>query len=158
MSAAKGKEACLFAPCNGKGTLKLFKSKAVENIVATSNEKGDDKYNSLSSDFMAHKSCYCTYTSKSRHVPSAKRKAAAEEDGDNQRQLKSRATHFVFKRDCFICGDVCVPKDNKHPQRWVPVRQCRTVDRGVGVLTFKEQLDDICEERDDGWSVMCPCD
>ncbi|KAL8601503.1 hypothetical protein ACOMHN_000445 [Nucella lapillus] len=106
MSAAKGKEACLFAPCNGKGTLKLFKSKAVENIVATSNEKGDDKYNSLSSDFMAHKSCYCTYTFKSRHVPSAKRKAAAEEDGDNQRQLKSRATHFVFKRDCFICGDV----------------------------------------------------
>ncbi|KAL8581927.1 hypothetical protein ACOMHN_010301 [Nucella lapillus] len=152
MSAAKGKEACLFAPCNGKGTLKLFKSKAVENIVATSNEKGDDKYNSLLSDFMAHKSCYCTYTSKSRHVPSAKRKAAAEEDGDNQRQLKSRATHFVFKRDCFICGDVCVPKDNKHPQRWVPVRQCRTVDRGVGVLTFKEQWEDICEERDDGWS------
>ena len=36
--------------------------------------------------------------------------------------------------------------------RWVRVNQCRTVDRGDGVLTFREQLEHTCKERGDGWS------
>ena len=30
--------------------------------------------------------------------------------------------------------------------------QCRTVDRGDGVLTFREQLEYTCKEMGDGWS------
>ena len=79
--------------------------------------------------------------------------AAAESwDADGKRQLKSNARDFVFKRDCLLCGQVCVPKDHKNPHRWVRVNQCRTVDRGDGVLTFREQLEYTCKERGDGWS------
>lgn len=125
----------------------------MSKIVASSKEKDDGMYNSLLLDVQAHKSCYCNYTSKSRYCKFAKRNAAAESwDAGGKRQLKSNARDFVFKRDCLLCGQVCVPKDHKNPHRWVRVNQCRTVDRGDGVLTFREQLEYTCKERGDGWS------
>ena len=51
-----------------------------------------------------------------------------------------------------VCVCVCVKKDPKNPRRWVRVNQCRTVDRGDGVLTFREQLEYTCKESGDGWS------
>ena len=147
------KETCLFSPCNGKGLLTSFKAKAVSKIVASSKDKDDGMYNSLLLDVQAHTSCYCNYTSKSRYCKFAKRNSAAESwDAGGKRQLKPNARDFVFKRDCLLCGQVCVPKDHKNPHRWVRVNQCRTVDRGDGVLTFREQLEYTCKERGDGWS------
>ena len=67
-------------------------------------------------------------------------------------RVASNARDFVFKRDCLLCGQVCVPKDHKNPHRWVRVNHCRAVDRGDGVLTFREQLEYTCKERGDGWS------
>ena len=90
---------------------------------------------------------------KSRYCKFAKRNAAAESwDAGGKRQLKSNARDFVSKRDCLLCGQVCVPKYHKNPHRWVRVNQCCTVDRGDGVLTFREQLEYTCKERGDGWS------
>ena len=87
----------------------------MSKIVASSKEKDDGMYNSLLIDVQAHKSCYCNYTSKSRYFKFAKRNTAAEcWDAGGKRQLKSNARDFVFKRDCLLCGQVCVPKDHKN--------------------------------------------
>ena len=134
MSADNRKGTCFFAPCNGKGTLTTFKACAVNKIITASKEKGDGMYNALSADIQAHKSCYCSYTSKSRYFKAAKRKSETEtDDRCSKRQLKSGTKDFVFKRDCLLCGELCASKDKKNPQRWVQVRQCRTVDWGDGV-------------------------
>ena len=122
MSAAKGKKTCLFSPCNGKGQLTSFKANAVSQIVASSREKGDDMYSSLLLEVQAHNYCYCNYMSNSRYIKFAKRNAAAESsDPGGKRQLKSNVRDFVFKRDCLLCGQMCVKKDPKNPHRWVRV-------------------------------------
>ena len=41
-------------------------------------------------------------------------------------------------------------KDSKNPHRWVEVRQCKTVNRGTAI-TFKQQLENLCDEREDLW-------
>ncbi|KAG1710443.1 hypothetical protein GQR58_002718 [Nymphon striatum] len=52
-----GGEKCLFNPCNASGELHIFKTVAVQKIMATSKEKQDELYRTLSgSDILAHKS------------------------------------------------------------------------------------------------------
>ena len=58
---------------------------------------------------------------------------------------------FLFKRDCLFCGQICEPKDPKHPQRWEPVSKCETEKR-PGQPTFKQVILDICDECQDDWS------
>ena len=41
-------------------------------------------------------------------------------------------------------------KDSNNPHRWVQVRQCKTVNRG-SAITFKQQLENLCDEREDLW-------
>ena len=67
-----------------------------------------------------------------------------------KRLLKSQCSDFVFKRDCLLCGNVCKMKDSKNPHRWVQVRQCKTVTSG-SAITFKQQLENLCDEREDMW-------
>ena len=71
--------------------------------------------------------------------------------GASKRMLKSHSGDFQFKRDCLFCGKGCLPKDPKNPGRWVPVRQCTTVDRGGGI-SFKQQIENTCDERQDQWA------
>ena len=147
MAAADDK--CLFSPCNGKGKLQTFKSVAIQNITSTSKVNCDDLFATLSSrEIVAHKSCYCSYTSKSRNNVQKKRKGVLPDTGASKRMLKSNCGDFQFKRDCIICGKECLPKDPKNPSRWVPVKQCTTVDRG-GEISFKQQIENICDERQD---------
>ena len=50
----------------------------------------------------------------SRYIKFAKRNAAAESsDAGGKRQLKPNVREFDFKRDCLLCGQVCVKKDPK---------------------------------------------
>ena len=146
-------EDCLFNPCTGKGALQTLKFVAVQKIIATSKAKRDELHKSITSEeIVAHKSCYCSYTSKSRNNESQKRKSLQVEPGTSNRLLKSqKKSDFIFKRDCILCGCECKPKDKKNPGRWVPVKQCRTVDRGSNI-TFKQQSENICDERQDQWS------
>ena len=58
-----------------------------------------------------------------------------------------------LKETSLLCGDECIPKDPKHPERWKQVNQCRTVDRGKGNRTFNEVLKNVCDERQDAWST-----
>ena len=71
--------------------------------------------------------------------------------GASKRLLKSQCSDFVFKRDCLLCGNECKPKDSKNPHSWVQVRQCTTVDRDSDI-TFKQLLDNLCDERQDQWA------
>ena len=41
-------------------------------------------------------------------------------------------------------------KDSNNSHRWVQVRQCKTVNRSSAV-TFKQQLENLCDEREDLW-------
>ena len=67
-------EMCLFSPCHASGALQTFKTVAVQKIVATSKMKHDEPYKSLSESYiLAHKSCYCSYTSRSRKNKQGKR-------------------------------------------------------------------------------------
>jgi chorismate mutase len=50
-----------------------------------------------------------------------------------------------------LCGEECKPKDSKNPRRWVVVRKCTTVGRGSNI-TFKQQLRNLCDERQDQWA------
>ena len=150
MAAADDK--CLFSPCNGKGKLQTFKSVAVQKIISTSKAKCDDLFAALpSSEILAHKSCYCSYTSKTRNAAQKKRKGALGDAGSCKRMLKSSCGDFQFKRDCIFCGKECLPKDPKNPGRWVPVIQCTTVDRDGGI-SFKQHIENICDERQDQWA------
>lgn len=150
MAAADDK--CLFSPCSGKGKLQTFKSVAVQKIISTSKTERDELFTTLSSsEILAHKSCYCSYTSKSRNAEQKKRKGALPHTGASKRMLKSHCGDFQFKRDCLFCGKECLPKDPKNPGRWVPVRQCTTVDRGGGI-SFKQQIENTCDERQDQWA------
>ena len=145
-------DTCLFGPCNASGALQTFKTVAVQKIIATSKVKKDELYKTMSgSDILAHKSCYCSYTSKSRNIELAKRKSTLIDHGVPKRLLKSQCSDFVFKRDCLLCGEECKPKDSKNPHSWVQVRQCTTVDR-PGNITFQQQLENICEDRQDQWA------
>ena len=144
---AAADDMCLFSPCSGKGKLQTFKSVAVQKIISTSKAKRDELFTILSSsEILAHKSCYCSYTSKSRNAEQKKRKGALLHTGASKRMLKSHSGDFQFKRDCLFCG-----KDPKNPDRWVPVRQCTTVERGGGI-SFKQQVENTCDERQDQWA------
>jgi len=114
-----GERKCLFSPCNAQGALQTFKSVAVQKIVATSKAKRDELYTTLSeSDILAHKSCYCSYTSTSRNKEQRKRKSTRAHIGVSKRLLKSQCSDFEFKRDCLLCGNECEPKDSKNSHRW----------------------------------------
>ena len=150
MAAADDK--CLFSPCSGKGKLQTFKSVTVQKIISTSKTKCDELFTTLSSsEILAHKSCYCSYTSKSRNAEQKKRKGALPHTGASKQMLKSHFGDFQFKRDCLFCGKECLPKDPKNPSRWVLVRQCTTADRGGGI-SFKHQIENTCDERQDQWA------
>lgn len=147
MSSGEGK--CLFGPCNAPGTLQIFKTQAVQKIVATSNAKQDELYTNLAeTDILAYKSCYCSYTSMSRNNENRKRKST-EGNIVSERLLKSQCSDFNFKRD-LLCGNECKLKDSKNPHRWVTVRKCTTVERG-SAITFKQQLENFCNERQEQW-------
>ena len=60
-------EKCMFSPCHASGALRTFKTVAVQKIVVTSKVKHDELYKTVSGSYiLAHKSCYCSYTSRSR--------------------------------------------------------------------------------------------
>ena len=69
-----------------------------------------------------HKSCYSSYTPRSRHVCYAVKyhetSIMTPSDDRSARVLKSHVKSFTredFKTKCFFCTEACLPKDPKHP-------------------------------------------
>ena len=110
----------------------------------------ENKENNIISYF--HRACASTYTSLThinRYVKAKKRAAEAETGSDSsKRTRRSDIDTFSFKTDCIFCGQVCLEKDPRHPDRWRRYSRCRTVDR-LGKATFKDVILDVCKLRND---------
>lgn len=148
--------------CNDKGCYKTFRAQGINTLIERSKERGDDVHVKLQAIVNAHgddafiechKTCYCSYTSKQNIAKylSKKRKEDFATSGIEpcaSRVRRSQLPSFQFNKHCLICGEECVPKDPKHPDRWDRVIQCETCDR-PGRTPFKNVLLDICDQRND---------
>ena len=129
----------------------------VERLRAASLKRGDNLHEKLSDNpdekYWCHKNCISSYGSK-HHIKSFLR--VKQKDFENigeppqKRNRRSDQETFIFKEHCIICGKVCLDLDPRHPERWRPVSQCRTADRG-NRETFKDTILKRCEERNDEW-------
>jgi hypothetical protein len=107
---------------------------------------------------VCHKGCYCTYTSKekiNRVKNSLKRKAEGECVRVATRSFTQADDNgaFWYKRDCIFCGDECLPKDDKHPDRWDRFREYMTHERydkeHNPLLSMKDVILEVAEQRND---------
>ena len=59
-----------------------------------------------------------------------------------KRTRRSEIPKFVWKEDCFFCGEKCdMQRDPKHPDRFRSAYECHTSDRpGVSSKTFKDTV------------------
>ena len=64
---------------------------------------------------------------------------------------RSQQQEFNFTKQCILCGEVCLEKDSRHPERWDKVCQCETNAR-PGQKAFKQQLLYISEGRGNEWA------
>ena len=52
--------------------------------------------------------------------------------------------YFDWKRNCLFCGEACIDKDPKHPDRWREYFECHTSEHtyknGESMPTFKDIL------------------
>ena len=90
-----------------------------------------------------------TYQKNTGEGKSAKKRKTLSEPPPMRR--RSQQQEFNFKKQCILCGEVCLEKDSRHPERWDKACQCETNDI-PGQLTFKQQLLDIGEGRGDEWA------
>ena len=88
-----------------------------------------------------HSNCYLTHTSTDDVTRHLKRNLTHKPRSEvaAKRPTRSSLDAFQFKRNCFICGDVCsIDPDKKHPDRWKKNKGflCRTADRGKDKKKF----------------------
>ena len=87
------------------------------------------------------------YTSKD-HINRYLKKNNLEKSHQNEKViLRSQSDKFTFKQCCIICGESCLEKDRKHPDRWRKFQLC-----GVAENSLKESLLRVCESRGDAQS------
>lgn len=150
-------EFCSIPSCHGSGPVQVFKHQGLNTLIKRSQERNDSdlqaKLKSIldsqgeSASIFCHKSCYCAYTSKqnvARTVARNRKDKCTFLEGVPQKRRRSQLESFRFREHCLICGDRCVPKDPRHPDRWERAIQCETTDR-PGRPSFKDTLLDICD-------------
>ena len=95
-----------------------------------------------------HHTCVSSYVSKHHVARQFKRKGCYERSSSEPLSRRSRSSitqEFEFKKHCFICGEVCLPKNPKNPKRWRTVIQCRTANLADG-NSFKSTIMDKCDQ------------
>ena len=152
------KNLCIFHPCQGKkNDLITSKEDGIATIRSVSLDK-DDRIHELLEDkssIWCHKSCYCSYTSKSRNITYTPKKRKASVSSPYERVLKSMVPQFSredFKSKCFICAKNCLPRDPKNPKRWKKWSVCENENLSNDTKSFKDTLLDVCDQRQDDWS------
>ena len=155
---------CSIPSCQETGPVQTVKVRGINTLKQRSMERGDDFHVNLQAildssgkdaELQCHKKCYCSYTSRHNvEIYIAKKRkqnfSTSELEPNTFRVRRSQLPSFQFLKHCLICGKDCVPKDPKHPERWVRVVKCQTKDR-PGQLPFKDVLLDVCEQRNDEW-------
>lgn len=94
-----------------------------------------------------HAKCVSSYTSTHHVQRYLKRHGNSNIKPDShtpkeKRTRRSEIPKFVWKEDCFFCGEKCdMQRDPKHPDRFRSAYECHTSDRpGVSSKTFKDTV------------------
>ncbi|CAB4025349.1 Hypothetical predicted protein [Paramuricea clavata] len=160
---------CFLPVCHGGGEEKRFTESGIHKLILCAHSRGDVDTKAKLQDIIdvdgnaasivCHKGCYCTYTSKekiNRVKNSLKRKAEGECVRVATRSFQAQADDngaFCYKRDCIFCGDECLPKDDKHPDRWDRFRECMTHERydkeHNPLQSMKDVILEVAEQRND---------
>ena len=159
---------CFLPVCHGGGEEKRFTERGIHKLISCAHSRGDVDtkaklqdiidVNGNAASIVCHKGCYCTYTSKekiNRVKNSLKRKAEGECVRVATRSFTQADDNgaFWYKRDCIFCGDECLPKDDKHPDRWDRFRECMTHERydkeHNPLLSMKDVILEVAEQRND---------
>ena len=105
-----------------------------------------------------HKGCCCTYTSKQKigRVKKAQKRKADDEAAKYQQGfvfLKLRMVDLNNKRDYILCGEECLPMDERHRETWDRVRRCMTNERfdkdNNSLPSMKDVILDVAAQRND---------
>ena len=159
---------CFLPVCHGGGEEKRFTERGIHKLFSCAHSRGDVDTKAKLQDIIdvdgnavsivCHKGCYCSYTSKekiNRVKNSLKRKAEGEYVRVATRSFTQADDNgaFWYKRDCIFCGDECLPKDDKHPDRWDRFRECMTHERydkeHNPLLSMKDVILEVAEQRKD---------
>ena len=97
----------------------------IQSIMAASNQRKDHIHKILAeklsrnAEVVFHKSCVSTYTSKHHisHILGKHINTARSKSEPPLPQRRSQSTTFSFKEHCLFCGDICLSRDPKHPNR-----------------------------------------
>lgn len=157
---------CLISICSRSGQLQTVKLQGLKKLAECANQRTDNKTfkrvqaildkDGEQSQIDVHKQCYCTYTSKhhvKRHLSKRKKNEQESQDSDEipaTRVRRSQTLEFDFKRQCLFCGNVCMPQDRKHPDRWDRVVQCERIGL-KDAQPFKSAVLQYCSQRNDAW-------
>ena len=149
---------CIFPACKGlkKQPVKELTDVRISSIEKASIERNDGFYvnvvEKLKADgipLASHRDCVSTYTSAHHYSRNKK----PEEEPEPKRLRRSSKGHiFDFETDCFLCGERCLEKDPKHPNRWKKWYLVRT-DIMTNWQPFKDFILKICDIRNDSWSA-----
>ena len=120
---------CLFASifnCENKTeNLSNATHLRIQSIMAASNQRKDHIHKILAeklsrnAEVVFHKFCVSTYTSK-HHISRILGKSintARSKMEPPPHKGHSQSTNFSFKEHCLFCGDICLSRDPKHPNR-----------------------------------------
>ena len=125
-------QSCSIPSCHESGPVQVFKHQGLNTLIKRSQERNDSDFQAKlqsildsqgeSASICCHKSCYCAYTSKQNVARTVARKrkdkcAFLESVPQTSRWRRSQLESFRFREHCLICGDCCVPKDPRHPDR-----------------------------------------
>ena len=98
---------------------------------------------------LCHKTCVSTYNSRDHINRSLKRQGACQRSESAPAVRRRRFDlAFDFQKRCFVCGEICLPRDPKNLNRWRTVQQCQTVSHPKH-STLEEYILDVYNKRND---------
>ena len=121
---------CIFAPCKPTSKTDNWRNlgdAGLKTIIERSKEKGDNFHQiieaKLATDpplqLRCHRTCGACYTSKEHRgrKVSKKRKNERSLSEPPPMRRRSQQQEFNFKKQCILCGEVCLENDSRHPER-----------------------------------------
>ena len=120
---------CLFsgsnhANCKNEGKLKPATLMRIRTIQERSIRRGDVLHSILDqvdlSNLKFHKNCVNTYTSEehiNRYLKRHPRDSNVNIEPSKSKRPRRSEPYFDWKRNCLFCGEACIDKDPKHPDK-----------------------------------------
>ena len=137
--------------CSGSGELNKISKERLTSIAEKSKIRKDNLHVEIETltlcenlDLACHRNCVSTYTSDTHIQRYIKRNKSLESNilssPPEKRTRRSETPKFVWKEQCFFCGDPCsVIPDPKHPDRHREAYECHTSQR-PNMPTFKDAI------------------